>query len=185
MTALRWKLLRKEISFNLKNSCYIALGSNIGDRQKNIISALEEISGNPLCKVEKISSIYETGPFGYTEQDNFLNAAALVSTDLEILPFFYFIKSVEEKLGRVKTIKWGPRLIDVDLLFFNNLIYKDDVLQVPHKGIQERDFVLVPLCELDPELIHPVLNQKICDICSNNIQKTIIGIYSQRDTFGR
>lgn len=171
--------------YSKKNICYIALGSNIGDRQKNILSAIDEINLNISCKVVSVSSIYETGPFGYTDQENFLNAAAEVETELDILPFFHFIKLIEEKLGRVKTIKWGPRLIDIDLLFFNNLSYKDEFLTVPHKGIPERDFVLVPLCEIAPELVHPELNRKICDIYSGDIQKTIIGIFSKRDSFGR
>lgn len=163
----------------MKNRCYIGLGSNIGDKLKNINTALEEIKNNPDCEVVTVSSIYETGPYGYTEQENFLNAAAEISTNLDLLPLLNFLKSIEEKLGRVKTIKWGPRVIDIDILFYNNIIYNDDVITVPHKGLPERDFVLVPLCEIAPDLIHPVLNRKISDICKDDIQKTIIRMFQK------
>lgn len=163
----------------MKNQCYIALGSNVGDKLKNIKSALEEIKNNPDCELVNISSIYETGPYGYTEQGNFLNAAAEISTNLDLIPLLRFLNSVEEKLGRLKTIKWGPRVIDIDILFFNNIIYNDNVITVPHKGIPERDFVLVPLSEIAPDLVHPVLNRKISDICRDDIQKTIIRIFQK------
>jgi len=167
------------------NVCYIGLGSNIGDRLFNIESALNEIdkSGNSLVK--EVSSVYETGPFGFEEQDNFLNAAAEINTGLELLPLFYFLKSIEDKLGRSKTVKWGPRIIDIDILFYNNIIYNDEVITVPHKGITERDFVLVPISEIAPDLIHPALNQNISDICKDDIQKTIISTFFKRENFGR
>lgn len=163
----------------MKNQSYIALGSNVGDKLKNINSALKEIKNNPDCELVTLSSIYETGPYGYTKQENFLNAAAEISTNLDLVSLFGFLKSIEEKLGRLKTIKWGPRVIDIDILFYNNIIYNDNVITVPHKGIPERDFVLVPLSEIAPDLVHPVLNRKISDICSDDIQKTIIRIFQK------
>jgi 7,8-dihydro-6-hydroxymethylpterin-pyrophosphokinase len=79
---------------------------------------------------------------------------------------FDLLKKVEVKIGRTKTVKWGPREIDLDILFFNNIVYKDDQLTIPHKDIINRDFVLIPLCEIAPELEHPEINIKICEICN-------------------
>ena len=130
----------------------------------NIDYAVELIDQNPKCKVEKVSSIYETSPYGVVEQTEFFNAVIKVETDLEPKELFQFLKSVENKVGRNITKKWGPREIDLDILFYDNLIYSDEEITIPHNDLMNRDFVLVPLMEIEPEFIHPEYNKKISEI---------------------
>ncbi len=124
--------------------------------------------------MEVASSIYETKPYGVKEQDNFLNAVIKISTSFNLSQLFIFLKNIEDELGRKSNTKWGPREIDLDLLFFNDIVYSDEKIIIPHKEIELRDFVLTPLCEIAPDLFHPVLNQKISDICIDEKNKTII-----------
>lgn len=107
-------------------------------------------------------------------QENYVNAVIKISTDFSPAELFYFLKDIEKKLGRSKTKKWGDREIDLDILFYNDIVYSDDVIKIPHKGITERDFVLVPLCEIDSEIIHPELKLKICDISIPDSEKCVI-----------
>lgn len=126
------------------------------------------------CKIETVSSIYETKPYGIKEQGNFLNAVIKLSTEKDLGGIFQAVKQIEKETGRTEGIKWGPREIDLDILFFNELVYKDERIKVPHEGIEFRDFVLTPLNEIAPNFFHPVLMQKISDICSDENEKTII-----------
>jgi 2-amino-4-hydroxy-6-hydroxymethyldihydropteridine diphosphokinase len=160
------------------NIAYIALGSNIGDKLDYLRKAVKEIEKENGCKVVSVSSVYETKPFGNAEQENFYNCAAEIETSNTLLDFFHLLKNIEQKLGRTKAIRWGPREIDLDLLFFNDNIYSDDGIKVPHEGIPYRDFVTVPLCEIAPNLIHPELNLKICNICI--IEKNVIKKIKQK-----
>lgn len=111
---------------------------------------------------------------GNLKQENFLNAVIKILTEYSLIDLFKFLKGIEKELGRSKTEKWGNREIDLDILFYNNIVYSDEIITVPHKGITNRDFVLVPLCEIDPDLIHPELKQKICDITVPDSEKCII-----------
>jgi 2-amino-4-hydroxy-6-hydroxymethyldihydropteridine diphosphokinase len=163
---------------NLNSTVYISLGSNKGDRLGFLKKAVDEIEKERDCKVISVSSIYETTPMGDIVQENFYNCASKIKTANSISEFFHLLKNIEKRLGRTKTIKWGPREIDLDLLLFNREIYSDNEIKVPHKGIPYRDFVLVPLCEIAPELIHPELKLKICDIC--NAEKNIISKLKQK-----
>jgi len=122
------------------------------------------IDQNTKCKVENASSIYESSPYGEVEQGEFFNAVIKIETDFELKELFHFLKEVENKVGRKITEKWGPREIDLDILFFNELIYADREITVPHKDMLNRDFVLVPLIEIEPDIIHPELNKKISEI---------------------
>jgi 2-amino-4-hydroxy-6-hydroxymethyldihydropteridine diphosphokinase len=157
----------------LKYDAYIGLGSNKGDRLGYLKKAIEEISSDENIHVEKISSVYETLPYGNIKQGNFYNAVIKIRTAYSHLELFKNLKMIEKNLGRSKSVKWGPREIDLDLLFFDGIIYSDENLQIPHKGIPNRDFVLIPLNQIAPDFIHPELNQKICDIC-NNIKENFI-----------
>ena len=163
---------------NLPNIAYIALGSNKGNKLNFLRKAIEKIKFRNDCNIVLVSSVYETKPFGNINQANFYNCTAKIRTSISIVEFFHLLKNIENKIGRTKTERWGPREIDLDLLFFNNEIYSDDELKVPHEGIVYRDFVLVPLCEIAPNFIHPELNQKICDIC--NVEKNIIKKLKQK-----
>ena len=158
----------------MKNVVFLALGSNIGNRDSNIKNAIKAIDRHELCKVVKISSLYETKPFGYLDQENFYNGVIKVETDLNLDELFELTLNVEESIGRKKRFTWGPREIDIDILFFNSEISNTGKLRVPHKGIAERDFVLVPFAEIEPDFIHPELNKKISDICKSVTENNII-----------
>ena len=157
-----------------KHIVYIALGSNIGDRINYLRQAIEKLNNNENISVEEASSVYETLPYGNKDQANFYNAVIRISTGYELIELLDCLKEIEKNLGRLKKEKWGPREIDLDLLFYNHLIYSDERITVPHKEIIKRDFVLVPLCEIAPQFIHPELNKKICDICIQESEKNII-----------
>jgi len=136
----------------------------VGVQINYIDSAVELIDQSPECEVEAISSIYETLPYGVVDQGNFLNAVLKIKTNFMPKELLHFLKSLENKVGRNITTKWGPREIDLDILFFNNLIYSDEEITIPHKDLLNRDFVLVPLIEIEPELIHPEFKKKIAEI---------------------
>jgi 2-amino-4-hydroxy-6-hydroxymethyldihydropteridine diphosphokinase len=158
----------------VKNTVYIGLGSNKGDRKKNIQTALEKISSIEGNKIESVSSLYESLPFGKEDQENFLNAVIKLSTSFDHADLLKILKEIEVSLGRIFREKWGTREIDLDILFYNNLIFSNEIITLPHKGIIYRDFVLVPLCEIEPELIHPVYNKKVCEFISELKVKSIL-----------
>jgi 2-amino-4-hydroxy-6-hydroxymethyldihydropteridine diphosphokinase len=147
----------------MKNSVYLSLGSNVGDRAENIVSALSFLQSSLSVNVEKISSFYETSPVG-PKQRSFYNIVIEAQTDLKPGDLLLFIKRMECILGRKKTIKWGPRVIDIDILFFGRKIIDQIGLTVPHKEIQNRLFVLIPLSEIAGDFVHSVLKQKISGI---------------------
>ncbi len=158
----------------LKNTAYIALGSNKGDRINYLREAIANISHNPKINLKNSSSVYETKPFGKNDQSNYLNAVIKINTSYGILKLFDYLKKLEIELGRKQTKRWEPREIDLDLLFFNDRIFKSLNLTVPHYGIRDRDFVLVPLKEIAPLFFHPALKKKIIDICKEDISRHII-----------
>lgn len=158
----------------MENIVYIGLGSNKGDKLGFLRKALEKINDDKKCRVEASSSLYETKPLANRKQENFLNAVIKVSTGYSLPELFGFLKGIEKGIGRSKTERWGDREIDLDILFYNDLMYSDDTITVPHKGIPNRDFVLVPLCEINSSLFHPALKQKICDINISDSEKCII-----------
>ena len=141
---------------------YLALGSNMGGRLANLRSAAANLS--PQMKVRKKSAVYETPPWGFTEQAPFLNQVVKVETYLEPEPLLQHLKRLETALGRVPNFQNGPRLIDIDILFFDDLIIDTPPLVVPHPRLHERAFVLVPLNEIAPELMHPVLNKPVSEL---------------------
>lgn len=138
---------------------YLALGTNLGDRPANLRAAIDSLA--PQVRVEAESNIYETPPWGFLEQPAFLNMALRAKTDLPPADLLTFLKQLEARLGRIPTFRNGPRLIDVDILFYDDLILNTPPLIIPHPRLHERDFVLVPLADIAPDLIHPVLHQSI------------------------
>jgi 2-amino-4-hydroxy-6-hydroxymethyldihydropteridine diphosphokinase len=134
---------------------FIGLGSNLGEREAMIRQALEAIAALPDTELVRASSLYDTEPVGDTEQPNFLNAVAQVETDLPAAQLLWNLLLIEKRLGRERTRHWGPRTIDLDLLLYGDEIIEDDQLRVPHPELTRRAFVLVPLVELDPLLVHP------------------------------
>lgn len=156
------------------NRSFIGFGSNLDNRLDYISKALELLDDTEKCKVVKVSSMYESKPYGYTEQNNFLNCVAEISTELDLKDLLKVTKEIEQKIGRQQREKWGPREVDLDILFFNDMIYSDEKLTVPHKDVLNRDFVLVPLCEIAPGFIYPGENKKVCDLSKDQLDKNII-----------
>ncbi|RLJ69905.1 2-amino-4-hydroxy-6-hydroxymethyldihydropteridine diphosphokinase [Hydrogenivirga caldilitoris] len=132
---------------------FLGLGSNVGDRVKNILSALEELSR--LGKLIKVSTVYESEPWGVEDQPPFLNCVVELKSPLPPKKLLAEVKSIEKKLGRIERTRWGPREIDIDILLQDNLVYESEELKLPHPLIEYRDFVLIPLLELDTNLINP------------------------------
>lgn len=133
---------------------YLGLGSNMGDRKQNLAQALELISRQVV--IEKVSSVYETEPVGYVEQPLFLNAVCRVSTGLNPEKLLRLAKKIEAKSGRLSSFPNAPRPIDIDILLYGDEILEDKKLSIPHPRLVERAFVLVPLAEIAPDMVHPV-----------------------------
>jgi 2-amino-4-hydroxy-6-hydroxymethyldihydropteridine diphosphokinase len=142
---------------------YIGIGSNLGERKKNCLYAIELIEKKHIT-VTKRSSIYETEPWGVSNQPIFLNMAIEIETDLTPVELLKILKDIEKKMGRENSYHWGPRIIDLDILLFDNLIINMDNLKIPHPFLHERDFVLRPLKEIAPGIKHPLLNVRIDEL---------------------
>ena len=135
----------------MKNKVYLSLGSNVGDRIKNLLSAVEKISCIECTEIEMQSSVYETKPIGYTEQGLFLNMAVLITTCIKPIHLIKKLQSIEDSLARKRIIKWGPRTIDIDILLYENLKLEKDNLILPHPRMHDRAFVLIPLRDIYPD----------------------------------
>ena len=144
---------------------YLGLGSNMGDRQENLNRALSLISRR--MRIDMISSVYDTEPIGFTEQRYFYNICLEAETLLEPFSLLKEIKVIEKEMGREIAMKNGPRIIDIDILFYNNIILNDEVLKIPHPEIVNRKFVLEPLCEIAGSYIHPENRKTINEILLN------------------
>lgn len=129
----------------------IGLGGNIGDPLEAMRSALQTLDRHPKCRVERVSSVWKTPPWGVTNQPDFLNACAAISTTLEPRAFLDLCLSIEKNLKRIRDQRWGPRSIDIDILFFGDRMISEDGLNIPHPRITDRAFVLVPLAEIAPD----------------------------------
>ena len=143
---------------------FLALGTNIGNLQSNIDTALEHIKQMPETSITKQSNIYKTKPWGVTDQPDFLNMVIEIECGHAPEVLWTYIEKIEQMMGRTKTRKWGERIIDIDILFCDDKIYETENIVIPHPLIPERDFVLTPLKEIAPEYIHPILGKKIKEI---------------------
>lgn len=157
------------------NTVYLLLGSNMGDSEQLLIVATNMIEKN-IGKLTTSSVIYKTAAWGKEDQPDFLNQIIIVSSSLSSSTLLKKIFVIEKEMGRVRTTKNAARVIDIDMLFFNDEIIQTENLTVPHKQIQNRKFVLVPLAEIAPDFIHPVLKKsslELLSICSDklNVQK--------------
>jgi len=146
---------------------YIGIGSNLGDKLDHCEKAISEILRTGRQKLLAKSSFYKTRPIGYTSQDWFVNGVIKIETDLEAHELLRTLKAIESQLGRIETIRWGPRTIDLDILFFDDVRIHTGELQIPHPLIQDRQFVLIPLAEIDRDLFHPVLKKTIQELLNN------------------
>lgn len=150
-------------------TAYLGLGSNVGDRLASLERALELLGATGGITVVQCSSIYETEPWGVREQPRFLNAAVEIQTSLEPGALLSAGQEIESRVGRVKTFRYGPRAIDVDILLYGSLVidWQTPDLQIPHPRMVERAFVLVPLAEIGGEIIHPVTNRSIGEMVAS------------------
>jgi 2-amino-4-hydroxy-6-hydroxymethyldihydropteridine diphosphokinase len=138
---------------------FIGLGSNLGEREALIRMALDDIARLPGTRLVRASSLYDTEPVGEVDQPNFLNAVVQVDTELTARQLLWNLLLIERRLGRARSKRWGPRTIDLDLLLYGDLVVDEPDLKVPHPQLARRSFVLVPLVELDPLLLHPVTGE--------------------------
>lgn len=134
---------------------YISLGSNLGNKAVNINKALTALACTPQVRVNRVAPYYSTEPIGYTNQDWFVNTAAELETLLSPHQLLFLLQNIEDRLGRVRTVRWGPRVIDLDLLLYDSMIINTGELTIPHPRMHERAFVMVPLAVLAPELELP------------------------------
>ena len=141
---------------------FLGIGTNLGDRERNLQEARSVLSQKLVILEE--SSIYQTDPWGYLDQPAFLNQVIEAQTDLSSLNLLGFLKDTEKLLGRQANFRYGPRLIDLDILFYGNRIIQTPLLQVPHPRLTQRAFVLVPLAEIAPEFVHPQSKQTIAQL---------------------
>lgn len=143
---------------------YIGLGTNIGDKKKNITDATI-IIGAVMGDIRQLSSLYETEPWGFESPNSFLNAVILIQTDLEPEKCLQIAKAIEREMGRIHTKEgYEDRIIDVDILFYDNITYQSQDLTIPHPLIPKRDFVLKPMAEIAPEFVHPLLGKNMKEL---------------------
>ncbi|EDU38671.1 TPA: 2-amino-4-hydroxy-6-hydroxymethyldihydropteridine diphosphokinase [Clostridium botulinum] len=142
------------------HTAYVAFGSNIGEKENYIKRALEKIEERKI-KIIKVSPIYETEPYGVLDQDSFLNGVVKIETNLTPENLIKELLLIEKQLDRVRERRWGPRTIDLDIIFYDDLIINKNNLIIPHKDMENREFVLKPLCDIDKNFIHPVLKKSV------------------------
>jgi len=145
------------------NKVFLLIGGNMGDRLQNLHQAIALLSAT-CGPILQQSAVYETAAWGKTDQPSFLNQALLLTTDLQPAVLITTILSVEEKMGRRRMEKFGPRVIDIDILFYEEVVMHEPNLTIPHPQLQNRRFVLVPMQEIAPELMHPVLHKTITQL---------------------
>lgn len=141
---------------------YLGVGTNLGDRMENLRAALVRLE--PSMRVQSVSSVYETEPWGVTDQPRFLNLVVEGETELEPLALLDALKRTEREMGRGPGERYGPRVIDLDILLYDNLEFRSDRLEIPHPRLAERRFVLVPLAEIAPDIIHPGFKQSALEL---------------------
>jgi 2-amino-4-hydroxy-6-hydroxymethyldihydropteridine diphosphokinase len=148
----------------MEEPIFLGLGTNLGDREANLRTAKGKLSSQ--VKIVKESPIYVTPPWGYEDQPDFLNQVIQVTTRLEPTQLLDYLKGIEDDMGRKATFRYGPRLIDLDILFYGQRVIREESLQIPHPRLHERAFVLVPLHDIAPDFVHPVLRETIRDLLS-------------------
>jgi 2-amino-4-hydroxy-6-hydroxymethyldihydropteridine diphosphokinase len=152
---------------SINNTAFIGIGSNRGNRKENCETAVKIIAAHKNTAIIKKSSLYETEAWGEESQDNFINYVAEIKTGKNVFDFFSLLQQTENKIGKQKEGFWGPRNIDIDLLFFGQEIINEPELKVPHPFLHLRRFVIEPLSEIAPDFIHPIINQSIKVLLKN------------------
>jgi 2-amino-4-hydroxy-6-hydroxymethyldihydropteridine diphosphokinase len=158
------------------NKAYLLIGGNLGNTM-NVFQQVFLQLDKQVGTIVKKSSVYVTAPWGNPEQQDFLNQAILILTPLDAKQLMQLLLKIEESLGRQRIEKYGPRIIDIDILFFNDEIINDPGLIIPHPQLQNRRFALIPLAEIAPNLYHPILNKTIADLiaeCSDDLEVSLL-----------
>lgn len=150
----------------VKGKIYIGIGTNLGNREENIQKAVKHLE--KMSEVMKTSKIIETPPYGKTDQPSFLNCVVEIDTDLTPDELMRNLLDIEEKMGRVRTERWGPRIIDLDILFYGNLIIQNEQIKIPHYDFENRTFFIQPMYELDPNFVHPLVIKSMKDTMTNH-----------------
>jgi 2-amino-4-hydroxy-6-hydroxymethyldihydropteridine diphosphokinase len=151
---------------------FLLLGSNLGDRKQLLEEAIEHIE-EEIAPVTKSSAVYETQSWGKTNSPDYLNQVVLLQTELPAQIILQRILNIEWKIGRIREEKWGPRIIDIDILFYGDALINEANLQVPHPELHNRRFTLEPLAEIAADLVHPVLNKNITQL-KNELKDNLI-----------
>jgi len=148
----------------MTNYAFLGLGTNLGDREAYLEKAIESISKS-VGRIDSFSGIYETEPWGFQSENNFLNMVVKIHTDFKPAVLMKILLRIEEQLGRIRdTMEYKSRTIDIDILLYSNLIINSSDLTIPHPMMQDRKFVLVPFCDIAPKMIHPVLNKPFVEL---------------------
>ncbi|GAB6167642.1 2-amino-4-hydroxy-6-hydroxymethyldihydropteridine diphosphokinase [Clostridium carnis] len=150
------------------HKAYISFGSNVGDKLQNIREAIDKIGNHKEIKIGKVSSLIKTEPWGYEDQEEFLNGAMEIDTTLSHRELMKVLLEIESEMKRERIIRWGPRIIDLDIIFFDNIISSDEDIILPHPRMEFRNFVLEPLNEIAPYVLHPVLNKRVFILFEEN-----------------
>ncbi|OCA88442.1 2-amino-4-hydroxy-6-hydroxymethyldihydropteridine diphosphokinase [Bacillus sp. FJAT-27986] len=168
----------------MMNKVYIGLGTNVGDRESNLKDAISELAAVPEIEIISLSSIYETNPVGYLEQGKFLNMVVCINTTFDAQTLLVTCMKIEQNLGRKREIRWGPRTIDLDILLYNqeNIVTKN--LIVPHPRMLDRAFVVIPLVEIDKDIILPNMEKPIREIMDDIPEKEGVQIWKRKNGEG-
>jgi dihydroneopterin aldolase/2-amino-4-hydroxy-6-hydroxymethyldihydropteridine diphosphokinase len=147
-----------------RHTAFIALGSNMGDKEANLRFAIGELEKTRGCRVMGVSNFIDTAPYGVEEQDDFLNGCLELETLLTPVELMGLLHEIEGKAGRTRDVKWGPRTLDLDIIFYDDLVISSDTLKIPHADMHNREFVLTPLNEIAPWKLHPALNKTVAEL---------------------
>ena len=157
---------------------FVAFGSNMGDKEYYLEKGLKELKEHPLCRPVKVSKVYRTTPYGGVEQEDFLNGVMELETLLTPFELLEKLQQVERQAGRERKVHWGPRTLDLDLLLYDDCVIDTETLTVPHPDMQNRDFVLAPLCEIAPFVRHPFTGKtakQMLEELKHNGEKHVVG----------
>ncbi|KAA9011984.1 2-amino-4-hydroxy-6-hydroxymethyldihydropteridine diphosphokinase [Niallia endozanthoxylica] len=165
----------------MTHTAYLSLGSNMGNRMNNLKEALKRLQGDYPVTVVNVSSVYETDPVGYEEQDLFLNMVAQINTTLSPYQLLEACLQVEKGLGRKREIHWGPRTVDLDILLYNDENIITEMLVVPHPRMHERSFVMIPLVEISPDILLPKFKQPLYEIADQLSDKEGVRVWKEKN----
>jgi len=147
-----------------RHRVFIGLGSNLGDRVEHLNFAISELSRLRGCEVLKVSNFIGTAPYGYKEQGDFLNGCLEMETLMTPHELLAALQQIENKRGRIRDVRWGPRTLDLDIILYDDIVISDETLHIPHAEMHIRDFVLTPLCEIAPDKLHPILMKTTAEL---------------------